>query len=27
MMGGGLFPVMEARGLIAPEPAKQSAGG
>jgi 3-isopropylmalate/(R)-2-methylmalate dehydratase small subunit len=26
MMGGGLFPVMEARGLIAPEPAKQSAG-
>jgi 3-isopropylmalate/(R)-2-methylmalate dehydratase small subunit len=27
MLGGGLFPVMEARGLIAPEPAKQGAGG
>ena len=24
MVGGGLFPVMEARGLIAPEPAKQA---
>jgi 3-isopropylmalate/(R)-2-methylmalate dehydratase small subunit len=23
MLGGGLLPVMEARGLIAPEPAKQ----
>jgi hypothetical protein len=22
MIGGGLFPIMEARGLIAPEPAK-----
>jgi 3-isopropylmalate/(R)-2-methylmalate dehydratase small subunit len=24
MIGGGLFPIMEARGLIAPEPAKQA---